>query len=275
MAGALSKQMAQANGKTHMQVTMNGRNALITGGSLGIGRAIASRFVESGGNVALVARRQDVLDEAKAEVQKISNCKVIAVSADVGTAEGCQAAIDQVTAELGQIDILVNNAGTSRRGDFESITDEMWQNDIDLKLFGAIRLARAAMPGMKERKWGRIINVLNTGAKAPPASGAPTAVTRAAGMALTKVLAGEGAKHNVLVNAVLVGRIESDQWVQRAKVANKDVSQIYKEMSDVVPMGRIGTAEEFANIVTMLASDQGSYVTGTAINIDGGMSPVV
>ena len=208
-----------------MQVTMTRPQRLITGGSLGIGRAIATRFVESGGNVALVARRQEVLDEAKAEIQKVSNGKVIAVSADVGTAEGCQAAYDQVTAELGQVDIVVNNAGTSRRGDFETITDEMWQTDIDLKLFGAIRLARAAMPGMKSRKWGRIINVLNTGAKAPPASGAPTAVTRAAGMALTKVLAGEGAAHNVLVNAVLVGRIESDQWVQRAKNANKDVAK--------------------------------------------------
>jgi 3-oxoacyl-[acyl-carrier protein] reductase len=258
-----------------MQVTMNGRNALITGGSLGIGRAIASRFVESGANVAIVARRREVLDEAKVAIQKVSNGKVVTIAADVGTVEGCQAAYDQASSELGQVDILVNNAGTSRRGNFETITDEMWQSDIDLKLFGAIRLARAAMPGMRERKWGRIINVLNTGAKAPPASGAPTAVTRAAGMALTKVLAGEGAPHNVLVNAVLVGRIESDQWEQRAKQANKDVSQIYKEMSDVVPMGRIGTAEEFANIVTMLASDQGSYVTGTAINIDGGMSPVV
>lgn len=258
-----------------MQVTMNGRNALITGGSLGIGRAIASRFVESGGNVAIVARRADVLEEAKAEIQKAGGGKVITVAADVGTADGCQAAYDQAMAGLGQVDILVNNAGTSRRGDFETITDEMWQVDIDLKLFGAIRLARSAMPGMRDRKWGRIINVLNTGAKAPPASGAPTAVTRAAGMALTKVLAGEGAAHNVLVNAVLVGRIESDQWEQRAIKANKPVSAIYEEMSDVVPMGRIGTAEEFANIVTMLASDQGSYVTGTAINIDGGMSPVV
>jgi 3-oxoacyl-[acyl-carrier protein] reductase len=258
-----------------MQVTMNGRNALITGGSLGIGRAIASRFVESGGNVAIVARRAEVLEEAKAAIQKAGNGKIVTIGADVGTAEGCQAAFAQASSQLGQVDILVNNAGTSRRGDFETITDEMWQTDIDLKLLGAIRLARAAMPDMRTRKWGRIINVLNTGAKAPPASGAPTAVTRAAGMALTKVLAGEGAPHNVLVNAVLVGRIESDQWEQRAKKANKDIGQFYEEMSSVVPMGRVGTAEEFANIVTMLASDQGSYVTGTAINIDGGMSPVV
>ncbi len=260
-----------------MQLNMPGRNALITGGSLGIGRAIAIRFVESGGNVAIVARRQEALEEAKAEIQKAGSGKVVCVSADVSTADGCQKAYDAAVAELGQIDVLVNNAGTSKRADFETITDEIWQNDLDLKLFAAIRLTRQAMPGMRERRWGRIINVLNTGAKAPPASGAPTAVSRAAGMALTKVLAGEGAPDNVLVNAVLVGRIESDQWVQRHAVENKgrSMEDFYQEMGGIIPMGRVGTAEEFANMVCFLASDQGSYITGTAINIDGGMSPVV
>ena len=260
-----------------MKLEMPGRNALITGGSLGIGRAVATRFVESGGNVAIVARRADVLEEAAAEIAKAGGGKVVTVAADVATAEGCQAAFDKSLAGLGQIDVVVNNAGTSQRGDFDTITDEVWQHDIDLKLFAAIRLARSAMPGMRERRWGRIINVLNTGAKAPPGSGAPTAVSRAAGMALTKVLAGEGAKHNVLVNAVLVGRIESDQWVQRHANENKGrtMADFYAEMGGIVPMGRVGTAEEFANMVCFLASDQGSYVTGTAINVDGGMCPVV
>ena len=258
-----------------MQLTMNNRNALITGASLGIGRAIAKRFVESGGHVAIVARRADVLEEARGEIAKAGGGKVIPIAADVASAEGCQKAIDAASAALGQIDIVVNNAGTSRRGNFETITDADWQNDLDLKLFAAIRLARAAMPGMRERRWGRIINVLNTGAKAPPASGAPTAVSRAAGLALTKVLAGEGAPHNVLVNAVLVGRIESDQWVQRAQTQGRDLQAFYAEMGEIVPMGRVGTAEEFANMVTLLASDQGSYITGTAINIDGGLCPVV
>ena len=195
-----------------MKLEMPARNALITGGSLGIGRAIAKRFIESGGNVAIVARRAAPLEEAKAEIQAAGSGKVIAVAADVSTAEGCQQAYDQAVSALGSVDVLVNNAGTSKRADFEDITDEVWQADLDLKLFAAIRLTRAAMPGMRERRWGRVINVLNTGAKAPPPSGAPTAVSRAAGMALTKILAGEGAPHNVLVNAVLVGRIESDQW---------------------------------------------------------------
>jgi NAD(P)-dependent dehydrogenase (short-subunit alcohol dehydrogenase family) len=258
-----------------MKLTMNGRNALITGGSLGIGRAIAARFLESGANVAIIARRQAMLDEAKGALASKGSGKIVTIAADVATAEGCATACRTALAELGQVDVLVNNAGTSQRADFAEITDEVWQADIDLKLFGAIRLARELMPKMRERKWGRIVNVLNTGAKAPPPSGAPTAVTRAAGLALTKVLAGEGAPDNVLVNAVLVGRIESDQWERRAQNQNKDVSQVYAEMGPTIPMGRVGTAEEFANIVTMLASDQGSYVTGTAINIDGGLCPVV
>ena len=260
-----------------MQLSMKGRNALITGGSLGIGRAIAKHFAGAGANVALVARRQNVLEEARADVAAASNAKVVTVAADVGTAEGCRTAFAAAEAGLGHIDVLVNNAGTSQRGPFESISDELWQQDIDLKLFAAIRLSRAALAGMKARRWGRIINVLNTGAKAPPASGAPTAVTRAAGMALTKVLAGEGAPHNVLVNAVLVGRIESDQWVRRhaAEGKGRTLGDYYAEMGKSIPMGRIGTAEEFANMVLFLDSDAGSYITGTAINIDGNLSPVV
>ena len=130
---------------------------------------------------------------------------------------------------------------------------------------------------MKARRWGRIINVLNTGAKAPAPEGAPTAVTRAAGMALTKVLAGEGAAHNVLVNSLHVGRIESDQWVRRhaAEGGKRSLADFYAEMGKTLPMGRVGTAEEFANMACFLASDAASYITGSAINVDGGLSPVV
>jgi NAD(P)-dependent dehydrogenase (short-subunit alcohol dehydrogenase family) len=263
-----------------MQFTMKGRRALITGGSLGLGLAIGETFARAGASVALVARRADVLEAARAKVAAAGAPKVVAVSADVGTAAGCEAAYKQAVAGIGGVDVLVNNAGTSQRGAFESITDELWQHDLDLKLFAAIRLARLALPAMKAQRWGRIINVLNTGAKAPPAEGAPTAVTRAAGMALTKVMAGEGAKHNVLVNGLLVGRIESDQWVRRhaadkAKGSNKSIEDYYAEMGKSLPMGRLGTAQEFANAALFLASDAGSYINGTAINVDGGLCPVV
>jgi NAD(P)-dependent dehydrogenase (short-subunit alcohol dehydrogenase family) len=138
-------------------------------------------------------------------------------------------------------------------------------------------LARLCLPQMSQRRWGRIINVLNTGAKTPGAGSAPTTVSRAAGMALTKVLAGEGAPNNVLVNALLVGLIESDQWVRRHKSQGTNVSydDFIKGMGTKLPLGRIGTAQEFANIACFLASDAGGYINGTAINVDGGASPVV
>jgi 3-oxoacyl-[acyl-carrier protein] reductase len=260
-----------------MELRMNGRNALITGGSQGIGRAIAKAFAGAGANVAIVARGQAGLEAARGEIAKGTNAKVVTVAADVGTADGCRTAYETAAKSLGQIDVLVNNAGTSQRGPFEEVSDEIWQHDIDLKLFAAIRLCRQAFPGMKARRWGRIINVLNIGAKAPQGTSAPTSVTRAAGMALTKVLAGEGAAHNVLVNGLLVGNIESNQWVKRhaAEGKGRSLEAYYAEMGKRVPMGRVGTAEEFANMALFLASDAGSYITGTAINVDGGMSPVV
>lgn len=263
-----------------MSFTMNGRNALITGGSLGLGFAIAETFLKAGANVAITARRAEVLAESKAGLAKLGKGKVIAIAADVSKAPDCERIFKEAQAGLGSVDVLVNNAGQSTRGAFESHSDADWQYDLDLKLFAAIRLSRLALPGMKARQWGRIINVLNTGAKAPPAEGSPTAVTRAAGMALTKVLAGEGAKHNVLVNGLLVGRIESDQWVRRhaaekAKGSNKSMEEWYVDAGKSLPMGRLGTAQEFANAALFLASDAGSYVTGTAINVDGGLCPVV
>ena len=265
-----------------MQARLDGRNAIITGGSAGIGKAIAKNFLTSGANVAIVARRRDVLDAAKAEIEaegkKAGNTgKVIALSADIRRDDECTGIIDNIIAEFGKIDILVNNAGTSQRGAFLEVSDEVWQDDLDLKLFSAIRLSRLVIPGMRERKWGRIINVLNLGAKAPNAGGAPTAVSRAAGMALTKVLANENAGFNILVNGLLVGRIRSDQWERRhaADPRGLTLEEWYADAAQGLNIGRFGTAEEFANLATFLASDAGSYINGTAINVDGGSSPVV
>jgi len=258
---------------------MDGRVALITGSSRGLGRAMALEFARSGAHVAVTARREDVLEETRAEVEAAGSGRVFARAADVGKAEDVDRFIGETEKNLGGVDILVNNAGTSRRMPFEEITDALWAEDLELKLFAAIRTARRVFPGMKARRWGRIINVLNTGAKAPPAGGAPTAVSRAAGMALTKVLAGEGAPYGVLVNAMLVGRIESDQWHTRWKDDDRALS--YDEYLDdmahnlKLPMGRLGTSAEFANLACFLCSDAGSYITGCAINVDGGMSPVV
>jgi len=261
-----------------MQIRLDGRTALITGGSKGLGRAMAEAFVEAGAAVALVARRQSELDAAKAAIAaRFQGARLAAVSADVSTAEGCARAAAAAEAALGPVDILVNNAGTSQRGPFMQVEDALWQADLDLKLFAAIRLTRAVWPGMQSRRWGRVINVLATAAKAPPGEGAPTAISRAAGMALTKVLSHEGAPHNILVNALLVGLIDSEQ--HRLRHAAGNPTETYEawlaKAGAALPLGRYGRPEEFANLATFLASNAASYVTGTAINVDGGRSPVV
>jgi 3-oxoacyl-[acyl-carrier protein] reductase len=261
-----------------MECRMDGRTAIVTGGSLGLGRAMAVEFARSGANVAIIARRAEVLEEAKAEILAAApSAKVGAYPCDLRDPAAIKSAHSSIVSELGDVDVLINNAGTSRAMDFMEITDALWEEDLDLKLMGAVRLIRLVFPGMKERRWGRIINVLNSGAKAPRAGGAPTAVSRAAGMALTKVLAGEGAPHNVLVNGMLVGLIESDQHLQRhlKSGSNETIEEFYDKMGKAVPMGRVGKAEEFANMACFLASDAGSYITGTAINVDGNRTPVV
>ncbi len=260
-----------------MEVRLDGRTAIITGASKGLGLAMAKEFAASGANVAILARSTDTLAEGVAAASDGASGKVAGFQCDVSKAADIEATFGQVIATFGQVDILINNAGISRAMPSEQITDELWQADLDLKLFAAIRLSRLVWPGMKARKWGRIINVLNTGAKAPRANGAPTAVSRAAGMALMKVLAGEGAPHGILVNGMLVGLIDSDQHVRRHRAEGSNVSyeDFRAKMGANVPIGRIGKAEEFAAMACFLCSDHAGFTTGTAINMDGGASPVV
>jgi NAD(P)-dependent dehydrogenase (short-subunit alcohol dehydrogenase family) len=265
-----------------MEISLQGRSAIVTGGSKGLGLAIATQFVASGANVTICARGKPALDEAVKAISAGGGTtggnargRVIAVAGDVARADDVKRIHDEAVQAFGKVDIIVNNAGVSRAGAFETLTDDRMQEDLDQKLFAAIRMTRLAWPQMKERKWGRVINVLNIGAKAPRAASAPTAISRAAGMALTKILAGEGAPHNVLVNALLVGFIESDQHVQAAARTNVPYAEFLAQRGKTIPLGRAGKAEEFANIACFLASDAAGYITGTAINVDGGMAPVV
>ena len=261
-----------------MELNMEGRVALVTGGSKGLGYAMASKFASCGASVSLIARNQDEVGQAAGTITVETGAEAIGISADVSGAEGIQTAYDGTIEQFGRVDILVNNAGSAKAGRFESITDEDWQNDFDLKLMAAVRMSRLVLPGMKERRWGRIINMLNTLAKTPSRESAPTSVTRAAGMALTKVLASEGAAHNVLVNGFNIGLIKSDQVRRWYEASDKSMSFdefVAEQGRKSVPLGRYGEAEECANLAALLCSDDCGFVTGTAINIDGNMSPAM
>lgn len=259
-----------------MKIDLSGRVAAVTGGSLGLGRAMAKSFAAAGADVALIARREDVLREAQEEISATAAGRVEIFPCDVREADAIETTYRGIVDTLGAPDIMVNNAGTSKTGPFLSHDDATWQHDLDLKLFAAIRFCRLAIPAMQAQRWGRVINVLNIGAKAPGAKSVPTSVSRAAGLALTKALSKEYAPDNVLVNALCTGILVSDQWLQRYKAEGGEGSfeDWCAEKGRQVPLGRMGEAEEYANMACFLASDAASYITGVAINVDGGMSPV-
>ena len=263
-----------------MDLGLHGKVAIVTGGSEGIGKAAAASMAAEGADVVIAARRADVLEAAAAEIRAVSEHRVIAIPTDVMDPDQVQTLIDQTVDELGRIDILVNNAGTSAGGAFLGVTDEAWQHDLDLKLYGSIRTSRLAVPIMREQGGGRIINVTNLGAKAPGAASVPTSVSRAAGVALTKAMSKEFAADNILVNTVCIGLIKSGQHETRfnsMQESNPDLTldQFYADMGDRVPIGRVGEGEEAGDVIAFLASDRASYLTGIAVNIDGGTSPVV
>jgi len=260
-----------------MNLDLSRRCALITGGSAGLGFATAIEFARQGATVVLIARDALRLDGAVNQIRQLTRATVEGHSADVTDSAAIQRIVHDVSSRHGGVDILVNNAGGSSRGRIETLSDEAWQADFDLKLFSAIRLCRLVLPHMRSQRWGRIINVVNTLAKTPGAGTAPTSVTRAAGVAFTKVLANEVAQDNVLVNAICVGRIESEQWAgfHRKSGSTLSLQDYLAEEGKAIPLGRLGRADEFSSLMCLLASEAGGYITGTAINIDGGLSPAV
>src|SRR5215470_14134488 len=258
----------------HMfDLELEGKVAIITGGSDGLCRGALQRAARPGARVALCGRRQEHLERHADGIHKATGGQMLAPVADVSRAADVEALVTATVAQFGGLDILVNNAGTSAAGGFETVSDEAWRADIDLKLMGAVRCCRLAIPHMKRRGGGRIINITNLGGKAPAAKGLPTSVTRAAGINLTKSLAHEYAHDQILVNTICVGFVKSAQWERRA--AGKDMEAFYKDAAKTVPLGRVGEAEEFADLVAFLVSARAAYITGTAINFDGGRSAVV
>ena len=265
-----------------MDLGLKGKVAIVTGGSYGIGKAVAWRLAYEGARVAICARRNEPLEEAAEEIRTRTEGEVLAIQADVSVPQDIERVVDATLERFGRIDIVVNNAGQALARPFESVSDEDWQSDFDSKHWAAVRFARATIPYMRKVGGGRIINVTNLGAKTPGPSSVPTSVTRAATVALTKALSHDLAKDNILVNTVCIGTIKSAQHERsydRAKEQSPDLTldEFYHQLAQHrnVALGRVGEAEEAGDVIAFLASERAGFLTGIAVNIDGGASPVV
>lgn len=260
-----------------MDLGLQGKRAIITGGSKGIGFASALALAAEGARVAIVARNAGPLQEAAEAIRVKTGTEPLVLVADVASREEARLAVEQAAEHFGGLDILVNNAGTSAAAPFEQVDADAWTADLDLKLFGAVNFARAAVPHLREAGGGAILNVTAVGGKTPGASSLPTSVSRAAGLALTKAMSKDLARDRIRVNAVCIGLIRSDQierkWRQTAPELTWE--QFATDPRHGIPLGRIGQAEEAAKVIAFLVSDAASYVTGTAVNIDGGAAAVL
>jgi NAD(P)-dependent dehydrogenase (short-subunit alcohol dehydrogenase family) len=258
-----------------VDLDLRGKVVLITGGTDGLGLALATRLAAEGASVGVCGRDPERLRSAEAAVREAGG-DALAQRADVTRLEDLEAFIVAAVERWGRIDGVVHNAGRASAGPIESIDDATWDSDFQLKLMAAVRLTRLALPRLREAQ-GSILFTLAIAAKAPGGSSEPSSVARAAGMALMKALSKELAPDGVRANAVLIGLIESGQWVRAAEGAGQRVEQFYERFArDAgIPLGRFGRAEEFADLGSFLLSARASYLTGVAINLDGGLSPAV
>lgn len=259
-----------------MNLGLKGKTALITGGSKGIGLHTALILAEEGANIVIVARGAEALEAAEERIREQTGHEALAIVADVTSDSDVEYAVIKAVERFGGLDILVNNAGTAQAAPFGKVEASVWRDDLDLKLFGAIRFAQAALPHLKQRG-GAIVNVTAIAAKAPGASSLPSSVSRAAGAALTKAMSKDLAADGIRVNTVCIGNIRSSQIEARWQREAPHIpwEQYARDPKHGIPLGRIGDTEEAARVIAFLVSDGASYVTGTALNIDGGVSPAL
>ena len=252
-----------------MQLGLQGRTVMVMAGSQGIGLASARGFHAAGANVAICARSQAALDEA---ASAMPGC--LAMIADVTNAEDIDAFVAATAARFGQIDVLVNNAGGPPPGAFAEIDDTQWASAVELTLMSAIRATRAVLPGMQARGWGRIVNISSVGVKQPVPNLTLSNAVRMAVLGWAKTLADQVGPQGVTVNTVCPGwtrtaRVEK-LFAQQSAATGETAEDIEAALVQTIPLRRAGEASEIANLVVFLGSDAASYMTGTAIAVDGG-----
>ena len=263
-----------------MDLKLDGKIAAVTGGSMGIGKAIARCLAREGCNVAICARDKTRLEAAAKELAEESGKTILPVVADLTKAKEADRFIDATVKHFKRLDILVNNAGSAPGGVLETLSEDDWALALELKFMGYVRCTRAAVPHMRKQGKGRVVNLIgNDGVKASYWEIAPGAAN-AAGQNLTMSLAMQYGKENITFCAVNPGPVRTERWDGLVKAMARDMKLSYDEADRLaprsIPLGRIAEPEEVGNLVTYLASDLAHFVNGTMIEIDGGqMKPLM
>ena len=258
-----------------MDLGIKGRRAIVTGGSSGIGFETARQFLEEGVRVLITGRNEAKLTKARYDLEQRTGGEVHAIVADMTKEPDIAKIVAAAKEKLGGVDILVNNAGTMYSGRFAAIKDDELQRQLDTKLFGFLRAIRAVYPMMKAQKWGRIVNTIGGAGKEPDPYMFGSGMTNSALLNLTKSLATEFGEDNVLVNAICPGWVATPMWDRNTEGMKKEfnvktVEEARKIAAKKNSLGRMGKPEELANATVFLCSERASYITGVALNLDGG-----
>ena len=261
-----------------MDLGLTNKVVLILAASKGLGLACAKNFYKEGASVVICSRSRVNLDLARKEIEKSnsnnSNSRIITIEADLNDKEQIKSLVDTTIKEYGTIDVLVHNAGGPPSAPINNITEENWQDSINLNLLSFIRICKSVIPIMEKQQSGRIIAITSVSVKQPLENLVLSNTTRLGVVGYAKTLANAYAKDNILVNIVCPGPTLTDRMKELIKSqmdeTGKSEQEIMKKWVDSIPLGRLGTPEELANLVVFLSSDRASYITGTAIQVDGG-----
>jgi 3-oxoacyl-[acyl-carrier protein] reductase len=258
-----------------MDLGIEGKAAIVTGGSRGIGRETARQFLEEGVRVMICGRNAATLQKTRAELAQATGGEIHATVADMTKERDIERLVAAAKEKFGSVDILVNNAGQMYSGRFPVMTDEGLKEQLETKLFGFLRAIRLVYPMMKEKRWGRIVNLIGGAGKEPDPYMFGSGITNSALLNITKSLSTEFGEDNVLVNAVCPGWVDTNLWRRNAQglaaeLGAKTEDEARRLAARKNSLNRFGRPEELANAIVFLCSERASYITGVSLNLDGG-----